>query len=607
MMWRPTATVAVGFCAASVCFGTLARADQANVSAGGVSALQAAGCCRFARAFQQVDWRQPETQRLFIAEAVAAERHFFAAPDVSFDAVTGMTYDGHGIDPQTGELKATGPHPGGVFTFSASSKEGIHLSLLALALQRSDSEIQPLIYTLNEALDVLEKKVSSLEAFDASHPGFGGFLPWFCSRGATNTTPGAAYSCRGLDQEAGPIVPTSGWVSEVPGLDNGQMAWATYAVARVLADRAALATGGDAVRIRNLADRWEQRLARMRSSAVPLFYAGQGRVRAVTVVQNMSQDAAGTPENAATGLAAPSYLDDAYEGELMVLFIDLLADWFGYAEDGIHERPLMWKRKQPNVVARNYTTRDGSTLTVQEGYWFSSHEQWKLMVLPYLDIPLVKQVFTNGEHVRLNDAIDHSVPGIFASSLAPPNVECGTFGGYCNAVGVQEVASQVVRWDQSISPYGAYPSILIDPAAGLAWYNIMLSLPHMQTQTGSIESSDIAGTSVAPILTWDTKATTVLAMLGGTGPLIGSLLKREDGQLLHRFQKVVGEMYAVAFEGKEAHGFGASAELPMPPSTLLPPHSHHPTSDFPSCGCDSTAASAYVLEAVAAASADVHV
>lgn len=36
---------------------------------------------------------------------------------------------------------------------------------------------------------------------------------------------------------------------------------------------------------------------------------------------------------------------------------------------------------------------------MQEGFWYSSHEQWKLMVLPYLELPLVKTVFTNSERL----------------------------------------------------------------------------------------------------------------------------------------------------------------------------------------------------------------
>ncbi|CAE7485365.1 unnamed protein product, partial [Symbiodinium microadriaticum] len=55
----------------------------------------------------------------------------------------------------------------------------------------------------------------------------------------------------------------------------------------------------------------------------------------------------------------PAFLDDAYEGELMVLFMDLLADWSAYPNSGLEERNKMWERKQIKLVARNYTTANG--------------------------------------------------------------------------------------------------------------------------------------------------------------------------------------------------------------------------------------------------------
>ena len=53
-----------------------------------------------------------------------------------------------------------------------------------------------------------------------------------------------------------------------------------------------------------------------------------------------------------------------------------------------------------------------------------------------------------------------------------------------------------------------------------------------------MESSDVFGTAVASILTWDTKVTSVVAMLGGTGPLIGRFLGEDE--LLERFKGRVG-------------------------------------------------------------------
>jgi len=43
----------------------------------------------------------------------------------------------------------------------------------------------------------------------------------------------------------------------------------------------------------------------------------------------------------------------------------------------------------------------------------------------------------------------------------------------------------------------------------------MLDMPAGQTRYGSTEGVVIDGSSVSPMLTWDTKITTVISMLGG--------------------------------------------------------------------------------------------
>lgn len=572
-------------------WGLLAKSAIATAAAAETQRrYQNPSCCRFSKVFHDADWQDEVTRRLFKQRAIKAERRFFAEPGVAYDQETGMTFDGISLDPATGELNR-GPPPAGPFGFSAASKEALHLSLLALALNPSfvGKDLAPLVYGEDEAMEILEKKVKTMEDFDKAEPGYGGFLPWFCSRGAIER--GRVRQCRSLQDEASTLAPTNDFFNKVPGLDNGQLAWGTYAVARTLRRRAV-----EDPKFNALAKRWEARLERMRTTAVPLFYAGRGTgaVRAVSKIVNTSRDAFNASDNAETMMVYPAFLDDAYEGELMVLFMDLLADWSAYPNSGLEERNKMWERKQIKLVARNYTTANGSDITVQEGFWFSSHEQWKLMVLPYLEIPLVNQVFTNSEYVRVLDAINRGIPGLFASSHAPPNVRCGRLGGYCNAVGVQEVASQVVYWDQSVTPYGAYPVMLVDQAAGLAWYNIMLSLPKMQTETGSVEASDVHGTAVAAVLTWDTKVTSVLAMLGGTGPLISSFLAADGHR--EQFQERVGKMYSEVFSGRLSSPqnirAGNGAALPWPPGNLLPGHWESVDSAFPTCLCNtSTAAS----------------
>mmetsp|Transcript_23573 Transcript_23573/g.42586 ORF Transcript_23573/g.42586 Transcript_23573/m.42586 type:complete len:639 (+) Transcript_23573:53-1969(+) len=509
-----------------------------------------AGCCSFSSLYTGVNWRDPRIQRSFVENALAAERQFFAAPNVSFDAVSGMTYDGR-------NLEDTSLEPIEIRAASAPSKESIQLSLLALSLQTEEeagelAALQPLVYSQEEALDLLEKKVSTMEDFDRRYPSFGGFLPWFCARGTF-----ANGACRGLDDPLGPLEAAKGWETSMPGLDNGQMAWATAALVRVLKQHALADGAGD--RLSRLAQRWEQRLQRMKASAVNLFYngLGSGTVRALTWMTNLSVDAALGPENAYT--ESPYILDDAFEGELMVLFMELFGNWSGYPNEGQAERDLIWEHKKSRVGRATFRMPDGENLTVQRGFWFSSHEQWKILQMPYLAIPQVRKVFANGELARLTYSFSESIPGLFASVSAPGTL-CAP-DNYCSATGIESIAGEPVTENFVVTPYAAFPSILVDRGAGLAWYNYMLSLPGMQSPYGSLESSNAQEPGVKTILTWDAKATTVLAMLGGTGDLIGRVM--DEANATSKFVDRVGGMYDAVFE--DVNG---SSALPLPPTAL---------------------------------------
>ena len=37
---------------------------------------------------------------------------------------------------------------------------------------------------------------------------------------------------------------------------------------------------------------------------------------------------------------------------------------------------------------------------LQKGWHFSAHEQWKLLMLPYLDLPRTREILTNVEVAR---------------------------------------------------------------------------------------------------------------------------------------------------------------------------------------------------------------
>lgn len=461
------------------------------------------------------------------------------------------------------------------------------MSLLAIALQPPQDvdeerrELLPLVYSMDEALEILEKKVSSMEDFDRRFPACGGFLPWFCSRGISNG------SCKGLNETFTFIEPKvdSASVLSVPALDNGQMAWAAVALVQVLQKRSS-----ESSRISTLAQRWENRLKRMRATAVNLFYdgPGTGTVRAIATIKNASVDAANNSTNAYN---AENYvLWDPFEGEMVVLFIDLMGNWSNYT-DPQAEKDKIWNIKAQHVDPVLYN-ESNNTYVIQEGFWFSAHEQWKTLQLPYLQIPLVHHLFRNGEMARLTFSVVKNLNGLMASVNAPTGFHCDSASGaYCSALGIQSLAEQPILTDHVLTPYGAFPAILIEPAAGLAWYQHMLRMPRAQTALGSIESFLQNGTSVAAMVTWDAKVTSVVAMLGGTGDLVRARMETEG--VMDTFVQRVESMYADVFQKPLAQtmkkGESMSARiaelpaLPLPADQAMPSEPYH----YAMCGCAS--------------------
>ncbi|CAE7650301.1 unnamed protein product [Symbiodinium necroappetens] len=452
--------------------------------------------------------------------------------------------------------------------FRALAHPGLRpISDFPLETHEKQAAALPLLYSTDEALDILEKKVSSMEDFDARFPGFGGYMPWFCSRGIND-----AGVCKSTtDPGTSRMMPLPGWERSLPGLDNGQLAFGTAAVV---------------CRFAQMARRWNGRLERMkveRASVVNLFYDGAGLVaRNASNAHNQNQ----------------MVLWDAFEGEMwVVIFMDIFGNWSKYPNNGeelrAEEKKLMWKIKAEHVEPVVYTAADNSKMVLQKGFWFSAHEQWKTLQLPYMDIPLVRHLFTNGEFARLENSLQQQLPGLMASVNAPHGVQCDAHP-YCSAVGIQALAEQPIFTETVLTPYASFPSILVDSAAGLAWYNHMLAMPRVQTPVGSIESFTNTGKAVAPMATWDAKATTVVAMLGGTGPLLRTYMQ-EHG-VYGVFEDRVKSMYGPIFEPVIASVMPSKASVDAQIAQLpkLPLPAPHPArrkdalpADFPSCRCRS--------------------
>ena len=141
--------------------------------------------CRFAYKYTREELiTSPDARDSFLLDIALAEGKF-QSNGVGYDVTTGHTYDGHMLDYNSGELLE-----GGLHTFSAPSKESIHVAILALALEGNDlaqkfvlSSSQAIKISLTEdarnfSINLLSKKLDSYEEFNATFPGFGGFLPW---------------------------------------------------------------------------------------------------------------------------------------------------------------------------------------------------------------------------------------------------------------------------------------------------------------------------------------------------------------------------------------------------------------------------------------------
>lgn len=424
----------------------------------------------------------PADIRKQIEERLDKEAHFHQ-PGIAYDEKTGLTFDGHLIDFHTGHLR------GGSRKHSAASKESLHLNILGLVVT-GNPYAERFIASNNfgeavsTAVRLLEKKISSYEEFDRKYPGFGGFLPWFQIK--TNR-----------------VEATAEWTQKVPGLDNGQFAWSVYFVYHALEEKG----------YAQLATRYKSLLDKLSNNAVTMFYdPSRCKVRSVAAIANTNAP----PSEANYSNASPQFLDDPYEGELMVFFMTL----FGRLEDNVATR--IWDDKRKRMTRVEYSSPKGN-ITVEKGWWYSSHEKWKYLVLPYTDDPRARTVFLNGEIARTWHSTSNKIPGLLASVN---NVTTGNdIPAYASEVGIPKLATIKVEWQNIVSPYASFPVILADRKVGLEWFKFMCQQPKMDGPYGVTEAISMDGTKISPILTWDGKMTTVLAMMGGVASDTARYLK----------------------------------------------------------------------------------
>jgi hypothetical protein len=56
---------------------------------------------------------------------------------------------------------------------------------------------------------------------------------------------------------------------------------------------------------------------------------------------------------------------------------------------------------------------------VEKGFWFSAHEQWKNLFMPYYLSPTYKRIQWNNERARIWHSADKNIPGLYASMAGP--------------------------------------------------------------------------------------------------------------------------------------------------------------------------------------------
>jgi hypothetical protein len=492
-------------------------------------------------------------QAAFVTETVLAERAFYAKPYVGYDPETGWTYDGITIDPVTGRVFNALDSPR---VFTAASKEALQLSLLALSIPGVvDIPNMPYPYTEEETLSLLAKKASAYEDFSTKYPEFRGWLPWMCSRGIVDG------KCATVRQPATGGAPSPGEsYRELPGYDNGEYAWAIYTLSNVLATRASQ-PGGEAYQ--PLAEAFEKLLTQLRLSAVDVWFH-DGQICGTAALLDEKEFLCKGDDR----------LTDPFEGELLLIFVDLLGDWGARDHGGASS--ALWAAKQATVVKRNLYGVD-----LQAGWHFSAHEQWKLLMLPYLDLPKTKEIMLAGEVARSRYSLIEGIPGLLGDANEPvpddPHMPrrpgCPT--GYCKSVGIQPLAQAPVDVNWTVTPYAAFPMVLVDRSAGLAWYNAMLRAPRMQTIHGAGEAISADGSEVSSALTWDTKALILVALYGGMGPVVKPYMVKDN--IYDEFQQRVETMYTTIFGPVTG-----VAAMPALPHMFVDGSAHE---GYPSCRC----------------------
>jgi len=551
-----------------------------------VGSHEAVGTCRFARIPKIWDNLSDPSQTDLQNDYVSATLRWdgkFASPGAAV-SMNGMTRD-HILLKEDGEIKR-------IAGYSAPSKENLHIGMLAVVLddespvawnfvidyalsllpeaertaERTDAELREIAKT--EAFRQLTTIIGEYESWREYCPACGGLINWFW------------VDDEGIIHDQG----SGEKVKGVPALDNGQMAWSMVAVHQVLIDKAAAFTesgdGASADLYTALATRYQAQIDAMAGVVGDLFVNEPGHQRRSASRVNVKNKDAEVGTNQMK-VKQKGMLRDPFEGELMIMFETLMGVG---VEDSPTANKKLWKKVKKGVLRKEFTGPDGclpegvGSITAVSGWRFSAHEQWKYLIMPYTDVEIEDRLFKNNERARSWDAHCRKLPGLLAAAYRPPHYDSAsgepvymdTFGIPVLSYGFTEPAIE----DRVVTPYGAFPLIMASRGDGLAWHRSMLAHNKMQSPYGSMESFETnpVGEKERPalMLTWDTKVTTDLAMVGGTTSIIRRALIRLG--LYDKFKQILIH---------QLDGFGEinGEDAGFPPAPPIPKGAE----SFPNC------------------------
>lgn len=211
-----------------------------------------------------------------------------------------------------------------------------------------------------------------------------------------------------LNNQTATIDPTWDFKTRTPALDNGQLFWAAFALTSAWERHQP--TLEPALRERFADVTWRLMLKNARRV---FFNATTGKIRAVANIKNISL----SPEQNSYTNDDDYYLDDPYEGELFCMILTLLSEDF--TSDEILK---IWVDKRKKLQPVDYYISSlKKNVTVERGYWFSAHEQWKNLFLPYYLSGTYWKIFTNGEKVRTWNSVQKGINGLYAATTGTAN------------------------------------------------------------------------------------------------------------------------------------------------------------------------------------------